>query len=84
MNIVEGTRRIRMAGKYILFAAAGVFVALLIFGLLATMTDQLHVSLSAIVFLPLLIAVPGASLYFLGWIIEGFSQPAGEKSSREA
>jgi hypothetical protein len=82
MNIAGGAKRIQFAGRCLLRFSPivfGVFLAILLIALLFPKLG-LHVALAEVILAPLLIAVPGASLWFLGWVIEGF---AGNESAQD-
>ena len=77
MNIVEGARRMKVAGRWIVFIPLTVILVLM--GVVLVV-----VCLSAAGALPvmelqfiaplLILAVPGAFLWLAGWIVEGFDE----------
>jgi|HubBroStandDraft_1064217.scaffolds.fasta_scaffold58971_2 hypothetical protein len=76
MNIAGGARRMRRVGRYVVLAALGVFA--LLFGLLAAALLRpslgIHFAMIDLILLPILVAIPGASLWLAGWIVEGFAE----------
>lgn len=79
MSVYEGARRIKTMGRFILYVASGLFVFLVCVLITALIWPSLgiHFAFLEVVILPLLVAVPGAMLLLIGWIVEGF----GAKSS---
>jgi len=78
MNVNEGARRIKSIGRYMLFASLGVFgllICLLVTALLLPALE-IHFAMIELVVLPMIVAVPGASLYLIAWIVEGFAKAA--------
>jgi hypothetical protein len=75
MNISGGAKRIRKAGRYCLLASLAVFVLLVGVVAVALLWPSLGISFALldVALLPLLLAVPGATLWLIGWIVEGFS-----------
>ena len=82
MNISGGAKRIQFAGRCLIGFSLIVFGVCLCALLTALVFPSLglHVALAGVVIVPLLAAVPGASLWFLGWVLEGF---AGSESSQD-
>jgi hypothetical protein len=75
MNISGGAKRIQFAGRCLIgfsLILFGVCVCALLAALLFP-SIGLHVALAELVLIPLFAAVPGASLWLIGWIIEGFA-----------
>jgi hypothetical protein len=82
MNLHEGAQRIKSIGKYAMCAAGLLFALLACLLTVALLWPSLGISMALMeaVLLPSLLAVPGATLWLLGWVIEGF----GEKTSHGA
>ncbi len=80
MNISGGARRIQFAGRCLIGFSLIVFGVCLCTLLIAFLFPSLglHVALAEVILIPLVAAAPGASLWLLGWVIEGF---AGNDSS---
>jgi hypothetical protein len=75
MNITGGARRIQFAGHCLIRFSQIVFGVCLCVLLIAILFPKLglHVALLGVIIAPLLITVPGATLWFLGWVVEGFA-----------
>lgn len=84
MNIAGGSRRIRNAGRYMVFAAAALFGTLACLLAVALLWPSLgiHFALIELIALPMLVAVPGGALWLVGWIVEGFADNAPESELR--
>lgn len=80
MNISGGARRMRRVGRYMMLAALGVFALLLCLLAVALLRPSLGISFALIdlIAVPALIATPGAAMWLLGWIVEGFAE-GGER-----
>jgi hypothetical protein len=76
MNISGGARRIRQVGRYIMLAALGAFALLVCLLAVALLRPSLGISFALIdvILAPMLIAAPGAAMWLLGWIVEGFAE----------
>ena len=74
MNILEGSRRMKQAGRWMLFLALTVMVLLVgISGVMSLYRGDLRTPL-ALIPMSLPFFVPGAALWLAGWIVEGFSK----------
>jgi hypothetical protein len=75
MDISGGARRIRYAGRIIMFVAAGVFalLACLLAVALLFPAAGIRFALLDLILIPALLAIPGAGLWLIGWIVEGFA-----------
>jgi hypothetical protein len=84
MALHEGCRRLRTAGKILMFFA--VVVGLL--GTAVVCFSYTFKSFEAAPLVPLLVpivffpGVMGVALWFLGWIVEGFASPQSTESDR--
>lgn len=82
MNISAGAQRIRKVGLYCLLPSLALFAISVGMVALALLWPSLgfHIALMDIAILPLLLAIPGASLWGIGWIIEGFADKSVDDS----
>ncbi|MGH9598821.1 MAG: hypothetical protein ACRD27_03085 [Terracidiphilus sp.] len=76
MNIHEGARRMRRAGRWMMIVPLAVFVLLICVGAASILFRR--ALLNPLVLIPLfvLLEVPGALLWIAGWILEGFAKDA--------
>jgi quinol-cytochrome oxidoreductase complex cytochrome b subunit len=78
MNVAEGARRIKTAGRWIVLFSLCTFVfALFVLAVLAYLPigRLVHsIGMLDLVLLLLMIATPGAGLWLAGWITEGFAK----------
>ncbi|MGA2889193.1 MAG: hypothetical protein ABSE51_14160 [Terracidiphilus sp.] len=76
MNISGGARRVRYAGRIIMLGAGAVFILLACLLTVALLFPAAGVrfALLDLVVIPALVACPGAVLWLVGWIIEGFAE----------
>jgi uncharacterized membrane protein YbhN (UPF0104 family) len=75
MNIQGGARRFKMAGRALIYTSLVVATLVVCFVVVALAFPSLGINASvlSLVMLPLFVSVPGAGLWFLGWVIEGFA-----------
>jgi high-affinity K+ transport system ATPase subunit B len=78
MNVVEGARRMKSAGRWMLFVPLTLLVLLvgvvLIVAYLPIHENLPSIGLLDLVFLLIPIASIGAFLWLAGWILEGYAQ----------
>lgn len=74
MNVLEGSRRMRQAGRWMVFVPLTALVILIgAVEVMALFRGNLRTPLGLIpISLPLL--APGALLWVAGWIVEGFAK----------
>jgi hypothetical protein len=77
MNVQLGARRIKIVGIWttLLLCIPGVFLLIvcLTVNLMGRAPGSADIGLLDLLLMPLLLALPGASLWLIGWIIEGFA-----------
>jgi len=79
MNVAEGSRRMRRAGRWMVLVSASVFVSFLF---LAELFSNLNMGdfinwfgiLQLLMPLLLIVAIPGGALWLAGWILDGFAK----------
>jgi len=79
MNVVEGSRRMRRAGRWMVLIPISIFVPFLFLSeAFATLRMGDFVNwfgiLQLLAPLLLIIAIPGGALWLAGWILDGFAR----------
>jgi hypothetical protein len=78
MNIAEGARRMRTAGRWMVFiplTLSLIFMGVTLVIAYVPGSDRFH-EMGMLEFVPVLlpIGLPGAGLWLAGWIVEGFAK----------
>jgi hypothetical protein len=81
MNLVEGAKRMQLAGRWICTAAALLLVLSLFLSAVLRSFHRGDFFLPTDLATPLLflVAISSAVLWLTGWILEGFGKDAGQK-----
>jgi hypothetical protein len=77
MNVIEGARRLRVAGRWLVFIPVGGFALFLCLSLVSSLFrigawDGME--LFRLFVLLLITVVPGTVLWLAGWFLEGFAK----------
>jgi hypothetical protein len=78
MNVIEGTKRMQRAGRWMVIIALGLCVLMLCWTAISfLLPSYVHgYGVSDLILLLFFVAVPGAVLWLAGWILEGFAKEA--------